>query len=153
GTWAAAGAVTTALGPPLGGWLVDTIGWRAIFFINLPVALGAFLLTLRIEPDKPAKQNQSLDMRGAAYAGIGLGLLAYGLIALGAGQQIGGILAIAIAMPALWLFIRTERISQAPMLPLSLFGNAEFAGANTLTVLLYASLSGALFLLPFLLIR
>jgi EmrB/QacA subfamily drug resistance transporter len=153
GTWAAAGALTTALGPPLGGWLVDTIGWRSIFFINLPIGVAALLLAWKLPADGNADDVEPLDLRGAVLATLALGLLSYGLIAFGEGNGVAGAIAIAAAIPASGLFIVAERRSAAPMLPLSLFRNRDFAGANSLTVLLYAALSGALFLLPFVLIQ
>ncbi|MEZ5286646.1 MAG: MFS transporter [Vicinamibacterales bacterium] len=152
GTWAAAGAITTALGPPLGGWLVDAVGWRAIFFINLPVAALALLLGSRLPRDR-GEASSPLDARGAALAVVTLGLLSYGLIALGEGAGVRGGTAIAASLPAGAWFVRTERRSSAPMMPVSLFADRTFAGANALTVLLYAALSGALFILPFVLIR
>jgi EmrB/QacA subfamily drug resistance transporter len=153
GTWAAAGALTTALGPLLGGWLVEHIGWRAIFFINLPIAAAALLLGLELTADRSAQKSEPLDVRGAALTVVTLGTLSYGLIALGEGSGTTGVVAVALAVPATWLFIRTEARSVAPMMPLPLFRNREFSGANALTVFLYAALSGALFLLPFMLIR
>jgi EmrB/QacA subfamily drug resistance transporter len=153
GTWAAAGALTTALGPLLGGWLVDTIGWRSIFFINLPLAAIAIWLALKLPADRPADADKPLDLPGALLAVLGLGLLSYGLIALGSGRTLNGGLALAAALPATWLFLRIEAQADAPMMPLTLFRNETFAGANLLTVLLYAALSGGLFLLPFLLIQ
>ena len=153
GTWAAAGALTTALGPLLGGWLVDTIGWRSIFFVNLPLAAIAIWLALKLPADRPAGADKPLDLLGALLAVLGLGLLSYGLIALGSGRTLNGVIALAAALPAIWLFLRAEARTAAPMMPLTLFRDATFAGANALTVLLYAALSGALFLLPFLLIQ
>jgi EmrB/QacA subfamily drug resistance transporter len=153
GTWAAAGAITTALGPPLGGWLVDTVGWRSIFFINLPIAAIALLLATRLPADQGTGQSYPLDRLGAYLAVLSLGLLSYGLIALGEGAGTWGIAAVFAALPAGWLFIQRERRAKAPMMPLSLFHERDFSGANALTVLLYAALSGALFLLPFLLIH
>lgn len=156
GVWAAAGALTTALGPPLGGWLVDTLGWRSIFLINLPVAAVAIALALKLPRDRDRAAGVSrgaLDWRGAAIAIVALGLFSYGLIALGEGRSGSGAAALAAALPAMWLFIRTEARSPAPMMPLDLFRNRNFSGANALTVLLYAALSGSLFLLPFLLIK
>lgn len=152
GTWAAAGALTTALGPPLGGWLIDVVGWRAIFFINLPVAAVALLLAAKLPADRGIEDCEPLDWRGALLAVLSLGLLSYGLIALGEGRHLLSAFAIAASVPAALLFIRTEAQAKAPMMPLTLFGNASFSGANALTVLLYAALGGALFLLPFLLI-
>ena len=153
GTWAAAGALTTALGPPLGGWLVDTVGWRSIFFINLPVAAAALLLTLKLPADRGSGRAEPLDRLGALLAVLSLGLLSYGLIALGEGTRAPGIAALVAALPAAGLFVWREARARAPMMPLSLFRNRDFSGANALTVLLYAALGGALFLLPFLLIQ
>jgi len=152
GTWAAAGAVTTALGPVIGGWLVDSIGWRSIFFINLPIAAAALLLALKLPQDRGTQDVDPLDVRGTLLAIVALALLSYGLVSVGDGEHVRGTIALAAAMPAIWLFIRTEAKSRAPMMPLSLFRDDTFAGANGLTVLLYAALSGGLFVLPYLLI-
>lgn len=153
GTWAAAGALTTALGPLVGGWLVDTIGWRAIFFINLPFAAGALWLALKLSVDESTEAELPLDARGALLAILSLGLLSYGLITLGAGQNLAGGVSLVLALPATALFLGAEARAKAPMMPLSLFRNETFSGANALTLMLYAALSGALFLLPFLLIQ
>jgi MFS family permease len=153
GTWAAAGALTTSLGPPLGGWLVDSVGWRPIFFINLPIAAAALLFGLKLPADRGVNRTQGLDVKGAVLTVFALGALSYGLIAFGAGRHIRGIIALAVAAPAIWLFIRIEAHSSAPMMPPALFRNRDFSGANALTVLLYAALSGALFMLPFMLIE
>ena len=153
GTWAAAGALTTALGPPLGGWLVDTIGWRSIFFINLPVAAVALLFALKLPRDREINRSEPLDRSGAVLAVLSLGLLTYGLIALGEGALIEGAVALICAVPAIWILIRLESRTRSPMMPLALFRDRNFSGANALTVLLYAALGGSLFLLPFLLIQ
>ncbi len=157
GTWAAAGALTTALGPVLGGWLVDTIGWRSIFFINVPIAAVALSLALKLPRDADEsggrEEDGALDLRGALLAVLALGLLSYGLIALGEGSRLVAGAAIAAALPAAWLFLRVEAGSAAPMMPLSLFDDRNFAGANAITLLLYAALTGGLFLLPFALIE
>jgi len=153
GTWAAAGALTTALGPPLGGWLVDTLGWRSIFFINLPLGIAALWLASRLPADRGDTRAEALDRRGAVLAIAALGLACYGLIALGEGKVATGAAALAAAVPLTWLFVLAEARSSAPMLPLALFADRTFTGANALTVLLYAALGGALFLLPFVLIQ
>src|SRR5262245_4584352 len=152
GTWAAAGALTMALGPPLGGWLIDNVGWRTIFFINLPIAGVALVLAAKLPADHGIEDCDPLDWRGALLAVLSLGLLSYGLIALGEGRHLLGAFAFAASVPAAWLFIRTEAQAKAPMMPLGLFRNTDFSGANALTVLLYAALGGALFMLPYLLI-
>jgi EmrB/QacA subfamily drug resistance transporter len=153
GTWAAAGALTTALGPALGGWLVDSIGWRSIFFVNLPIAAAAFALALKLTADEGVENAEPLDRRGALLAVLALGLLSYGLIAFGEGATSKGAVATFAALLPAWLFVRREARATAPMMPLSLFRNRNFSGANALTVLLYAALGGSLFLLPFLLIQ
>jgi len=153
GTWAAAGALTTALGPALGGWLVDTIGWRSIFFINLPIAAAVLLLALKLPKDRGTGRDTPLDRLGGVLAVLTLGLLSYGLITIGEGARTRGVLALTGALVAAWLFIRREAAASAPMMPLSLFRNRDFSGANILTIVLYAALGGALFLLPFLLIQ
>jgi EmrB/QacA subfamily drug resistance transporter len=153
GTWAAAGALTTALGPPLGGWLVDSVGWRAIFLINLPLGAAALWMGSRLPADRPADGDGPLDTKGAALAIVALGALSFGLVALGEGRTAHGLAALACAGPATWLFIQTERRAAAPMMPPSLFRDRTFSGANALTVLLYAALSGPLFMLPFMLIE
>jgi EmrB/QacA subfamily drug resistance transporter len=153
GTWAAAAAITTALGPPLGGWLVDTVGWRAIFLINVPVGALALLFGLRLPRDPPLTTSDPLDVSGALLATFALGSLSYGLVALGDGRPTVGWIGIAAALPAVAWLIRVEARARAPMMPLDLFRNRTFAGANALTVVLYAALSGALFLLPFVLVE
>jgi EmrB/QacA subfamily drug resistance transporter len=153
GTWAAAGALTTALGPPLGGWLVDAVGWRSIFLINPPLGVAAVALAMKLPADRGAADAAPLDQRGSALAVLGLGALSYGLITLGQGGIRSAIVALVAAVPLIALFIRAERRANAPMMPLALFRDREFSGANTLTVLLYAALGGALFLLPLQLIQ
>jgi EmrB/QacA subfamily drug resistance transporter len=153
GTWASSAALTTAFGPPLGGWLVDSISWRAIFFINLPIAALAVVLILKTPADPGRESGKPLDLAGALLAILSLGLICYSLIALGKGDRAVGLCALLAAAAAIVGFIGIQKRAVEPMMPLSLFGNRVFAGANSLTVLLYAALSGALFLLPFVLIR
>lgn len=153
GTWAAAGALTTALGPPLGGALIDALGWRAVFFINPPIVALSLLFASRIRLPQRARRPAPLDTAGAAIAVCALGLLSYGSIAAGEGRSMAGVLATGAALPLLWGFVVQERRFPAPMVPPALFRNRNFIGANLLTVLLYAALTAALFLLPFLLIR
>ncbi|WP_271893539.1 MFS transporter [Candidatus Phyllobacterium onerii] len=154
GTWAAAGALTMALGPPFGGWLVDTVGWRSIFFINPPIAAIALFFAWKLPSDYRSNgASDPLDLRGSMLVVLALGLLCYGLIASGGGNGLIGWLAIAAAIPVGVLFVVAEAHSVAPIMALSLFRDRDFAGANGITVLLYAALSAALFLLPFLLIE
>lgn len=153
GTWAAAAGIMTVLGPPLGGWLVDVTGWRAIFFINPPIAAVTLLLAMRLPPDAPVRSRDRLDIIGSVLAVLALGLLSYGLIAMGDGATTLGLAAALLSIPATIAFVMVEARKSAPMLPLSLFRDRSFLGANVMTVLLYAALSAALFFLPFLLMR
>jgi len=157
GTWAAASALTTAAGPALGGWLIELLSWRAVFWLNLPLAALAVGLALRsvpADPPAPEGRERALDWPGALLATLGFGALTYGLIALGDGAT-GRLAAGAMAAGVLLLlaFLAQEARAPAPMMPLALFRSRAFAVANLLTLLLYAALIGTLFLLPFLLMR
>jgi EmrB/QacA subfamily drug resistance transporter len=156
GTWAAFAAVTGALGPVLGGWLIDTISWRAIFFLNLPVALVTLLITWRQMPEtRNTDAIAELDWRGAILAACGLGALAFGLTQAGNAGWSHPLAAGALvsAFFLLAAFIYAEWRSPSPMIPLVLFRSRNFSGANLLTLFLYAALAGVFFLLPFNLIR
>lgn len=157
GTWAGFSALATALGPPVGGWLVDAVSWRAIFFINLPLALLTLWLArgaLPADRAAPGEEGGPLDWAGAATAALGFGLLTWGMIgASERGMDAGVAAAMAGGILCLAAFLRIERRAADPMLPPSLFRSRVFSGANLLTLLLYAALSGALFLLPFALMQ
>ncbi|WP_421791185.1 MFS transporter [Hyphobacterium sp.] len=151
GTWAGASALTTAGGPVLGGWLVETLSWHWIFFINLPVgalALGA-ALTANLKHIRPTTK-QSMDLPGAIMIALSLALMAFGLVALGEGgasRMEAGISLIA-SLIMLAGFVLRERSADAPMLPLSIFKSRAFSGINLATLVLYAALSTAFFGLP-----
>jgi len=148
GTWSGFSAMTTAIGPVLGGWLVEHWSWRAAFFLNLPLAVAVLLISLWKVPETREKGDPgSLDWLGVMLATIGLGGVIYGLIEsprLGFSNPfvlltlIGGLVALAV-------FIVNEARARNPMVPLGLFRNRNFAGANVLTLLLYAALSGTFF--------
>ncbi len=151
GTWAAASSIAPAIGPVVGGLLVDHGSWRAIFLINLPIAVLALLLCwLRVPHDAP-RGAVKMDWTGGVLAVIGLGLAAYGLTGLAdpaAGGPAFNLGLTAAGVLVLILFVVVEARSAAPMMPLSLFRSASFTGVNLLTLLLYFGLSGALFFLP-----
>ncbi len=154
GTWAAAGAIASAIGPPLGGWLVDTIGWRAIFFLNLPVAIAAIAIAQRFVAESAAS-SEALDWRGAGLATAALGALAWALTLWSSqhGMTLQTWLGLAAGIFLALLFILTERhLGERAMMPLSLFSSRPFVGLTVLTFLLYGALGGLLMLLPYLLI-
>src|SRR6059058_4271632 len=155
GTWSGFSAITTAVGPVIGGWLIEHISWRAVFFINIPIALLVIFISLGSVPESSDKESAGLDWRGAIVGTLGLGALVYGLIEssrLGFGDR-SLIAALAVAIALLALFFIVEARIPHPMLPLSLFRSRMFAGANLLTFLLYGALGGTLFFLPLNLIQ
>ena len=152
GTWAAFSAITTAVGPILGGWLVDALSWRAIFFINLPIGVLTAWIALRHVPESRDPQAPAmLDWRGALLTLAGLGSLVFGLIASSdLGWRHPAVIGTLAAAPLLLLaFVWVEARCPAPMLPLVLFRSRMFTAVNLVTFLLYAALGGALFFLPF----
>ncbi|HVA15344.1 MAG TPA: MFS transporter [Stellaceae bacterium] len=156
GTWAGFSALTTALGPVLGGALVDAWSWRAIFFINLPVALVTVAITMRHVPESRADaKDAAVDWQGGLLATLGLGGLAYGLSAASTARWVepavfGPVIA---GIAVLGAFVWVEARAASPMMPLTLFRSRAFSGANAMTLLLYCGLTDALFFLPFNLIR
>jgi EmrB/QacA subfamily drug resistance transporter len=154
GTWAGFSSLTTALGPVLGGWLVDASSWRFIFYVNVPVAAATLLLARQV-PESREESRGPLDWRGALLAVAGFGAIVEALAAATLmdwrqpavfGSLIGGVVILAF-------FLRHEARAVAPMVPLELFRSRAFAGTNAMTFLLYFALSGAMFFLPFNLIR
>lgn len=147
GTWSGFGAITAAVGPLLGGWLIDQASWRWVFFLNLPLAVAVIAISLwRVPESRDPAAPAKLDVPGALLATLGLGGITFGLIESSPG-------ALALGLIALVGFLAAEARSRTPMMPLSLFRSRDFAGANLLTLWLYAALGGALFFLPFNLIQ
>ena len=157
GTWAAVGAAAGAIGPVLGGWLVDRVGWRAIFLINLPLAAAAIGLAIGFVRDAPRSATApALDLAGAALATIGLGALTWGLT-VGSGPH-GWTLPAAAAVAAgavlMLAFVWVEKLrGERAMMPLAMFGGSSFVGLTLLTGLLYGALGALFVLIPYVLIR
>ena len=155
GTWSGFSAITTAIGPVIGGWLIEHVSWRAVFFINIPIALLIIVISLWRVPESSDKESVGLDWWGAILAASGLGALVYGLIEsslLGFGNR-SVVAALVAAAVLLALFLIVEARVSNPMLPLALFRSRTFTGANVLTFLLYGALGGTLFFLPLNLIQ
>jgi EmrB/QacA subfamily drug resistance transporter len=152
GTWAGFSAIAAAIGPLLGGWIVDHASWRWIFLINPLLALPTIAVTLGHVPESRDREVAGgLDWPGALLAIAGLGGLVFGLIAAadrGPGDPTV-ILSIAGGVLLLAVFVWVEGRSRAPMMPLDVFASRVFSGVNVLTLLLYAALGGAFFFLPF----
>jgi EmrB/QacA subfamily drug resistance transporter len=156
GTWSGFSAITAAIGPLMGGWLIEHVSWRAVFFLNVPLAVIVLALSLRfMEESRDPSRTARIDWQGAALAVLGLGGIVLGLLEwppLGAGHPLV-IGAAAIGTASLVLLVFVERRAPEPMLPLNLFRSRRFTLANVLTLLLYAALGVILFLVPLNLIQ
>jgi EmrB/QacA subfamily drug resistance transporter len=150
GTWSAFTAITAAIGPVLGGWLIETLSWRAVFFLNLPLAALVIVISIRYVPENANQAKGKLDWPGAILATLGLGTLVYGLIESSARSFTNALVLASLTSAAGFLsfFLVLERRRQNPMLPLELFRSRTFTAANLLTFLLYAALGGMFFFLP-----
>jgi EmrB/QacA subfamily drug resistance transporter len=155
GTWSGFTAITTALGPVLGGWLIEYASWRWVFFINIPLAAAVIAISLWHVPESRNAAAKRVDWLGALVATAGLGGVVYGLIestSLGWGNPLvygslsGGFV-------CLISFVFVEATVSSPMVPLTLFASRSFSGANLLTLFLYAALGIFFFLFPMNLIQ
>jgi len=146
GAWAGLSGVTTALGPLVGGWLISAWTWRAVFFLNLPLAAAAIWTAVRCVPESRAARSTRIDVAGAGAATLGLAGVVYALIeARGTGP--GSSAAAAAGVVCLIGFIWIEARRHQPMLPLGLFRSRQFSGANAVTLAVYFALGGSTFLL------
>jgi EmrB/QacA subfamily drug resistance transporter len=139
GAWSGLGGIAIAIGPFVGGWLIDSVSWRLAFFINVPMALGV-VVAARHVPETRTAEARPLDVTGALLASIGLALATYGLIERS--WPAGG-----TGLVALVAFFVVEARRRHPMLPLSMFRSRQFSGANATTLAVYGAMGGAFFLL------
>ncbi len=155
GLWSGFSALTSALGPVIGGWLTQSFSWRYVFLINVPVAIAVVLmLVFRVPESRDDSAARRIDVTGATLATAGLGLLVYGLIEMNAARFSAPALAITVAgMVVLTLFILFERRTPDPMVRCDLFASRAFSAANLYTFLLYTAIGGSLYFVPFVLIN
>ncbi len=155
GTWAAAGAASSAIAPLIGGWLVDNVGWQAIFFINVPPAAGAMLLAVMFVRESRGEGAARTDYPGAALATLGLLGTTYGLTRWSSSATLDAIaiatVAAGLVTLAVFLWVQARRGDQA-MMPVVMFADRGFSGLNLLTFLLYGAFGAAMLLLPYVLI-
>lgn len=154
GIWAATGAAAGAVGPVLGGWLIDIGSWRFAFLVNLPLAFAAIWLAIISVPADREEETEALDSAGALLATLGLGLTTWGLTE-GSAHGWSAFAAAMMAAGCVFLiaFLGAEhRRGDRAMMPLVLFGSPSFVGLTLLTFLLYGALGGLFVLVPFVLI-
>jgi EmrB/QacA subfamily drug resistance transporter len=153
GTWSGFASMMTALGPIVGGWVVQHSSWRYVFFLNVPIAIATVWITLsKTLVIAPELDKRKVDWAGGLLGTCGLAGVTFSLMQWSTGG-VGTHLAGAAGIIILAMFIIVEKHAAAPMMPLDLFRNCSFAGANLLTFFLYGSLSCALFYLPLNLIQ
>jgi EmrB/QacA subfamily drug resistance transporter len=150
GTWGTFSPLVTVSGPVVGGWLVDNVTWRAVFFLNIPVGLAAGYVALRYVPEtRDENASRALDLPGVATLMIGLAGLLFGLIEgphLGWGSPLVAA-CLAAGVAGLAAFVVVEWRSPAPLLPLGLFRNRSFTGINLMTLVLYFAMGNLFFFL------
>ncbi len=155
GMWSSFTALATIVGPVAGGWMVDAISWRTVFFVNILFAVAVLVALAKMPPCTHPDTSRRLDVPGAVFATLGLAGTVYAMTEAGpkglADPQIW--FAFAVGVVFLVAFVAYEARTDSPMMPLELFSSRQFSGANIVTVGLYAALSGMLFYLPFVLIQ
>ncbi len=149
GRWTGVTGVASAIGPFLGGWLIDAVSWRLVFLINLPLAVAAVVLAVRFVPEtRSDEQVGSLDVGGAAALSIGLAGAVYALIEQPSrGWEPIVLFAAITGLAALVSFVVVESHHPNPMVPLSVFRNRQFAGGNAVTFVVWGALGAVLFFL------
>ncbi|MFZ0910381.1 MAG: MFS transporter [Candidatus Acidiferrales bacterium] len=151
GTWSGFTAITTVIGPVLGGWLIQHASWRWAFLLNLPIAVAVIVLSLWQVPESRAESVRGpVDWRGALLATFGLGGVVYGLVESSqlTWSDVHVVGAVILGTVCIVLFHFVEKAAKAPMVPPQLFKSHDFTGANILTFLLYGALGVFLFFLP-----
>ena len=148
GTWSGFSGITTAIGPLLGGWLVNH-SWRYAFYLNIPIAAIVLVLLGRV-PESRSSRTRGMDLMGALLATLGLGGIVFGLIESPrrGWEEPFVVVALTLGLLSTAAFLFMERKSKSPMLPLSLFRSPSFAGANALTLFLYGALAAVFYFLP-----
>jgi EmrB/QacA subfamily drug resistance transporter len=151
GAWSGLGGVATAIGPFLGGYLIQAVSWRLVFFINLPLAAVVVAVSVRHVPETKAPGPvPKLDIRGAITISGALAGITYGLIAASSSGwgSVPVLVPLGVGLVLLGLFIWVEDKEPQPMLPLGVFRSREFTAANAVTFIVYGALGGLLFLVP-----
>jgi len=147
GAWSGLAGVSTALGPLLGGWLVQDLSWRWAFAINLPLAIAVVVLGLKFVPETRAQHvAPHLDVVGTVLVAAALGMLTLGTTLAGSHGWSAAAVVCTVAGGALLIgFVLWERLDSEPLVPLWLFRDRTFSGTNLMTLSAYAALSAVMF--------
>ncbi|MFJ4695301.1 MFS transporter [Streptomyces sp. NPDC088766] len=146
GLWSGFGGIGAAVGPFLGGWLVDGPGWRWVFLLNVPLALLCVPVALRHVPESgDGKAHGRFDVLGAVLGAVALALVTYALIEAGEGSVAVAVAAVA-GLAAAVAFVHVERHRPDPMMPPGIFASRQFTAVNLVTLCVYAALGGFFFL-------
>ena len=148
GAWSGLAGISTAIGPFLGGWLIDSVSWRFVFVINVPLAAGAIAIAQRHVPEsRDEESDHRIDVPGGVALSLGLAGIVYALIQGPAGTSGGVVLAaVVLGVGGFVAFGIVETRSPHPMVPLTVFRSRQFSGANLVTVAVYGALGVATFL-------
>ena len=153
--WSAFGALTSTLGPMAGGLLIDSLGWRSVFWINVPLAIVVLYASIVHIGESRDEEQGSLDVGGAAIATLGLGGITYALISSSSlhwsdvhvlGPALAGIALLA------WFVVHERRVKD-PLVPAALFASRTFGSLNLMTFVVYAALAGMFYEMPFAMIQ
>jgi EmrB/QacA subfamily drug resistance transporter len=147
GAWSGLSGISTAIGPFAGGWLIQVWSWRLVFLINVPIVIVTLLITLKHVPETREANVVPLDVVGAVLASVGLATACWALIEGPSGVTTSVVVAGVVAVVSFVAFFAYESRVEHPMLPLKLFKNRQFSGANATTLAVYAALGAATFLL------
>ncbi len=148
GAWSGLGGIAAALGPFVGGWLVQYASWRWVFLLNLPIALATVLIAVRWVPETSDPESaKHFDLLGAALGVIGLAGLTFALIEAETMSLTVVLTSAVVGAAALVAFVLAERGESAPMVPMEMFASRQFSAANAMTLLVYAALGAMLFFL------
>ena len=149
GLWAGLSGAMAALGPLLGGWLVEDFGWSSVFLFNVPVGLLVYFTAKAYVPESYNSDARHIDWLGTLLIGTSLGALSFGLIQgpIWGWESFGIVISFIISVLALASFIFVERVSSEPLVPFDIFKNPLVRGANIATFLLYFALNGTIFFL------
>ncbi len=148
GAWSGLGGISAAIGPFVGGWLIEYASWRWVFLVNLPLAVLTVLVALRHVPETADPQAaRAFDVTGVALGASGLAGITFGLVEATSLPPWITVSAAVAGVAALLAFVLVERRRREPMMPTELFGSVQFSASNAMTLVVYAALGAVVFFL------